>query len=127
VGDVDCGDSLVTVLKVAEIFQQALPGNAVMLVSGGLTKFIVVTVVPEQVTEKLTATEWADAGLSVVAGAKSEGTSTLASGVADANPDKGIFPLKLKDQCRGPTFILLRRKKLVKEEDDEDDMVFFDE
>jgi len=125
VGDVDCGDILEDVLEAAKLFQAGLPEIGVMLVSGGITSFIVAAVVPNDKVATLTATEWVDTALSVVAGAKGEGTDTLAYGVVAADPDKGIFPLKLKDLCRGPTFVLLRKRGLVKEEESDDDQMFF--
>jgi len=127
VGDVDCGDILEDVLEAAKLFQAGLPEIGVMLVSGGITSFIVAAVVPNDKVATLTATEWVDTALSVVAGAKGEGTDTLAHGVVAADPDKGIFPLKLKDLCRGPTFVLLRKRGLVKEEESDDEMFFLDE
>jgi hypothetical protein len=45
-----------------------------------------------------------------------------------ADPDKGVFPLKLKDLTRGPVFALLKKKKLVvEEEEDDDDLPNWDE
>jgi len=127
VGDVDCGDSIEDVLETAKLVQAGLPDIGVMLVSGGITSFVVAAVVPENKVDTLKATEWVDTALSVVAGAKGEGTDTLAYGVVAADPEKGIFPLKLKDLCRGPTFVLLRKKGLVKEESSDDEMFFLDE
>jgi len=128
VGDVDCEDSVEDVLETAKLFQAALPEVGCMLVSGGTTSFIVVAVVPADKTGTLKATEWIDIALSVVAGPpKAEGTDTLAHGVVAADPDKGIFPIKLKDLCRGPTFIMLRKRGLVKDESSDDEMFFLDE
>jgi len=128
VGDVDCDDSLEDVLETAKLFQEALPEVGCMLVSGGTTRFIVVAVVPADKTSTLKATEWVDTALSVVANPpKAEGTDTIAHGVVEADPDKGVFPIKLKDLCRGPTFIMLRKKGLVKDESSDDEMFFLDE
>jgi len=99
-----------------------------MLVSAGTLSFIVAAVVPESKTSSLTAIEWVETAMSVVAGTfPVEGSETLAHGVIEADPDKGIFPLKLKDLCRGPVFIMLRKRKLVKENESEEEMYFFDE
>jgi len=127
VGDVDCEDSVQDVLKTAQLFREALPDNALMLVSAGMQSFIVAAVVPEGKTSSLTAIEWVETAMSVVAGTfPVEGSETLAHGVIEADPDKGIFPLKLKDLCRGPVFIMLRKRKLVKENESEEEMYFFE-
>jgi len=127
VGDVDCGDSLEAVLLVAQNFSSALPEIGCMFVSGGIQQFVVAAVVPEAKAEVLSALEWVNAALSVVAGAQAQGTATLAHGKVLADPDKGVFPIKLKDLCRGPTFVLLRKRGLVKEESSDDEMYFLDE
>jgi len=99
-----------------------------MLISAGNKSFIVAAVVPESRTSSLTATEWVQTALTVVPGApQPQGTDTLAHGVVEANPEKGIFPLKLKDQCRGPVFVLLRERGLVKKEESDDELFFLDE
>jgi len=127
VGDVDCDNSTEDVIATAQMFQKALPDIGCMLVSGGTEKFIVVAVVPENKTGTITALEWVNTALSIVSGHQGTGSDTLAHGEIPANPDDGIFPIKLKDLCRGPTFVLLRAKGLVKEEESEDEMYFFDE
>jgi len=128
VGDVECGDEVEDVLKTAALFHEALPDNGVLIFSAGLKSFIAAAVVPEAKTSSLTAIEWVQTALTVVAEAKPpEGTDTLAHSVVDADPDKGIFPLKLKDLGRGPVFQMLRKRKLVKEEESDDEMFFLDE
>jgi len=129
VGDVDCEDSVEDVLAVAEFFRTELPNNGCMFISGGTKSFIVAAVVPQEKTSELTATEWVDTAFTVVANSpKATGNDTLAHGVIMADPEKGIFPLKLKDSSRGPTFALLRKKKLIREEkESSDEMYFFDE
>jgi len=127
VGDVNCGDSLEDVLEIARLFHEALPEVGVMLVSGGLTSFIVAAVVPTAKAATMKATELVDTALSVVAGAKGEGTDTFAHGVVAADPEKGIFPIKLKDLCRGPAFIMLRKRGLVKDDESDDEMCFLED
>jgi len=128
VGDVECGDSVEDVLKTGELFHEALPDNAVLIVSSGEKSFIVAAVVPESKTSSLGAIEWVETALSVVAGApRPLGTDTLAHGVVMANPEEGIFPLKLKDACRGPVFPMLRKRGLVKKEESDDELYFLDE
>jgi len=128
VGDVDCSDSLEDVLETAKLVQAGIPDVAVMLVSSGIVSFIVAAVVPNEKVEILKATDFVNTALSIVHGAQAEGTDTFAHGVVAADPEKAIFPLKLKDQCRGPTFVLLRKLGLVaKDEESDDEMFFLDE
>jgi len=127
VGDVDCNDSLEDVLAIANLFATALPDIGCMIISGGIERFVVAAVVPADKTSTITATEWVDEALSVVPGHVSTGNTTLAHGIIPADPEKGIFPIKLKDLCRAPTFVLLRKRGLVKEESSEDEMYFLDE
>jgi len=127
VGDVDCENSTEDVIATAQMFQKALPDIGCMLLSGGTEKFIVAAVVPENKTGTITALEWVNTALSIISGYQATGSDTLAHGEIPANPDAGVFPIKLKDLCRGPTFVLLRAKGLVKEEESEDEMYFFDE
>jgi len=50
-----------------------------------------------------------------------DGNANLAHATVKADPDKGVFPLKLKDLTRGPVFQLLRKRGLVKEDEESDD------
>jgi len=126
VGDVDC-ESVEDVLAIANLFANGLPDIGCMIIYGGVEKFVVAAVVPADKTSTITATEWVDEALSVVPGHVSTGNATLAHGIIPADPEKGIFAIKLKDLCRAPTFVLLRKRGLVKEESSEDEMYFLDE
>jgi len=127
VGDVECEDEVQDVVGTAQLFQKALPDIGCMLVSAGLTKFIVVAVVPPEKSSVMSALECVNEALSIHPNTTGTGNETFAQGEIQANPDAGVFPLKLKDLCRGPVFILLRKRGLVKEEESEDEMYFFDE
>jgi len=122
VADVEIEDNEEDVLECAKLFATALPSSACMFVSGGQTSFIIAAVVPDEKTEDLTATDWVTTALTVLATPPEvKGTKNLAHATVAADPDKGIFPLKLKDLTRGPVFMLLKKKGLVKDEDDDDE------
>jgi len=122
VADVDIEDNEGDVIETAKIFAEALPSSACMFVSGGQKTFIIAAVVPDEKANDLNATDWVKTALTVLASPPAvKGDKNLAHAVVDANPDAGIFPLKLKDLTRGPVFMLLKKKGLVKDDDDDDD------
>jgi len=122
VADVDIEDNLEDVLETADLFSKALPDSACLICSGGIKLFIIVAVVPDSKVGDLSATEWVNTALTVVANPPApEGSANMAYAIVNADPDKGVFPLKLKDLVRGPVFQLLRKKSLVKADDDSDD------
>jgi hypothetical protein len=122
VADVEIEDNEEDVLECAKLFATALPTSACMFVSGGQHSFIIAAVVPDEKTGDLTATDWVTTALTVLASPPEvKGTNNLAHATVAADPDKGIFPLKLKDLTRGPVFMLLKKKGLVKDEDDDDE------
>jgi len=122
VADVEIEDNLEDVVETANIFANALPDSACMFLSGGKDTFIIVAVVPPSKSNDLPATEWITTALTVLADPpKPEGGVNLAHATVKADPDKGIFPLKLKDLTRGPVFQLLRKRGLVKEDEESDD------
>eukprot|EP01123_Difflugia_compressa_P005386 TRINITY_DN170_c0_g1_i6.p1 TRINITY_DN170_c0_g1~~TRINITY_DN170_c0_g1_i6.p1 ORF type:complete len:317 (-),score=102.63 TRINITY_DN170_c0_g1_i6:57-1007(-) len=127
VGDVDCKDSVEDVLAVATHFQTELPSIGCMFLSGGVASFIVAAVVPPEKITYITAVEWVTAALSVVPNPPNPtGSDSFAHAVVAADPDKGIFPIKLKDLSRGPTFGLMRKRGLVQEEESDDEMYFLE-
>jgi len=124
VSDVSVEDSLEDVFAVVKIFSEAIPDTACMFFSSGVKSLIVVATVPENKTADYPALEWVNTALTVVPGLpQGEGNEKLAHAVVQANPDLGIFPLKLKDQARGAVFPVLRKKGLIKEDEDDDDDV----
>jgi hypothetical protein len=124
VSDVAIEDSLEDVMQVVKIFSEAVPETACLFFSSGVKTLIVAATVPESKIKDFPAIEWLNIALSVVPGQpKGEGDEKLAHAVVQANPDLGIFPLKLKDQARGAVFPVLRKKGLIKEEEDDDDDV----
>jgi len=93
-----------------------------MFLSGGQKTFIIVALVPPSKAEGASAIELINTALTVLANPPDpEGNNNLAHAIVNADPDKGIFPLKLKDLTRGPVFALLKKRGLVKDDDDDDD------
>jgi len=124
VADVEIEDTakLDDVLGVAKLFSEALPDSACLFLFGGKDEFIAAAAVPESKAGDLSALEFVNTCLTVVPNPPpAQGTANLAHASVAADPDKSIFPLKLKDLSRGPTFQLLRKKGLVKEDDSDDD------
>jgi len=122
VADVDIEDNLDDVLTTANLFSEELPDSACMFLSGGTKTFIIVAAVPESKVSGANAIELINTALTVIANPPpAEGTNNLAYSIINADPEKGIFPLKLKDLTRGPVFALLKKRQLVKDEEEEDD------
>jgi len=122
VADVDIEDNLADVIATANLFGQALPDSACMFLSGGQKTFIIVALVPPSKSAGASAIELINTALTVLANPPDpEGNNNLAHAVVQADPDKGIFPLKLKDLTRGPVFSLLKKRGLVKDEEEDDD------
>jgi len=122
VADLEIEDNVDEILETAEIFSKALPDSACLFLSGGQKLFIIVAVVPPSKSGDLSATEMVNTALTVVANPPpAQGTDNLAHAIVNADPDKGVFPLKLKDLTRGPVFQVLRKRGLVKEDEDSDD------
>jgi len=128
VADVDIEDNLDDVLTTANLFSEELPDSACMFLSGGTKTFIIVAAVPESKVSGANAIELINTALTVIANPPpAEGTNNLAYSIINADPEKGIFPLKLKDLTRGPVFALLKKRQLVKDEEEEDDLPNWDD
>jgi len=110
------------VIGVVKLFTEALPDSACLFLFGGKEEFIAAAAVPESKAGDFTALEFVNTCLTVVPNPPpAQGTANLAHASVAADPDKNIFPLKLKDLSRGPTFQVLRKKGLVKEDESDDD------
>jgi len=124
VADVEIDDTskLDDVLGVAKLFSEALPDSACLFLFGGKDEFIAAAAVPDSKAGDFSALEFVNTALSVVPNPPpAQGTANLAHASVAADPDKSIFPLKLKDLSRGPTFQVLRKRGLVKEDESDDD------
>jgi len=118
------------VIGVVKLFTEALPDSACLFLFGGKEEFIAAAAVPESKAGDFSALEFVNICLTVVPNPPpAQGTANLAHASVAADPDKNIFPLKLKDLSRGPTFQVLRKKGLVKEDesDDEEPLPSFDD
>jgi len=88
--------------------------------------FIIVALVPPSKSEGASAIELINKALTVIADPPAPtGNNNLAQAIVKANPEKGIFPIKLKDLARGQVFVLLRERGLVKDEEEDDEPVFY--
>jgi len=114
------------ILDLGKRFSESHPETGILLVSGE-TSFILAAIVPLSKSYEASALELVREGCSAVPGYPIEvsGTLTFAYAQIPANPDYNIFPLKLKDQCRGPIFSYLRQRGLIQDEDDDDDLPIF--
>jgi len=120
--EIDDNSKLDDVLGVAKLFTEALPDSACLFLFGGKDEFIAVAAVPESKSGDFSALEFVNTCLTVVPNPPpAQGTANLAHASVNADPEKNIFPLKLKDLSRGPTFQVLRKRGLVKEDESEDD------
>jgi len=118
------------VIGVVKLFTEALPDSACLFLFGGKEEFIAAAAVPESKAGDFSALEFVNTCLTVVPNPPpAQGTANLAHASVAADPDNNIFPLKLKDLSRGPTFQVLRKKGLVKEDesDDEEPLPSFDD
>jgi len=98
-----------------------------VLLSGGTSIFIIVALVPPSKSEGASAIELINKALSIISDPPAPtGNNNLAHAIVEANPEKGIFPIKLKDLARGQVFVLLREKGLVKDEEEDDDLPVWD-
>jgi hypothetical protein len=100
--------------------------------SAGNDQLAIIFHVPKELSEKkgVTMQEWMDAllkpvtdkGMKVV-----EQTDEVAKVVVPANPDAGVFPIKLRDECTSYGFAFLREKGLIPQDDSSDDDINYAE
>ena len=97
-----------------------------MIFSAGMEALAMVAYVPKDKQDRINATEWlksvcADAG--VKGEIQAGGDAGLATAVAKANPDAGMFTIKMKDAAMAHGFSYLRERGCFPEDtgDDDDD------
>lgn len=100
--------------------------------SAGTDQLAIIFHVPKDLSEKkgVTMQEWMDALLKPAAdkGMKiEEQTEEVAKVVIPANPDAGVFPLKLRDECTACGFAFLKEKGLIPQDDSSDDDINYAE
>merc|ERR1719329_1482418 len=99
-----------------------------MVFSAGAEQLAVVAYVPEDKQEQLNCEEWLDAVLKEQGGKVLSAAKDVCSGVVLANPDKGVFPLKIREPMILSANNFLRKKGLFPEDnDDSEEMVFGDD
>merc|ERR1719378_439755 len=122
--------------------KQAIPGDeerkgcsghvGKMILSDGVDKLAILAYVPDELKDKVDATEWLQAVLDEVKGGETvEGnTPLLAGGLVKADADAGKFPLKDRDVAQKASIAYLRAKGVFpaeKEEDSSSDFILGDD
>ena len=93
--------------------------------SAGESQLAIIFNVPKELaaSKGVTIQEWMDALLEPVKEhMKVESqTEEVAKVVVPGNPDAGLFPLKMRDECTAKGFAFLRNKGLIPADDSSDD------
>jgi hypothetical protein len=114
---------LPNILEAVKVFSLEIPDTACMFFASSIKCLIIAAIVPFSKTSDFPALEWVNLALSIVPGQPTgEGNDNLAHAIVLANPELGIFPIKLKDLSRGSVFPVLRKKGLIKDEEEDDDI-----
>jgi hypothetical protein len=102
---------------------------AKMIFSSGTEQLAVICDVPEDKRDQIKAAIWMEHVMEKIGGKLVKGDDGLATGVMDANAEKGIFPIKMKDEALSISIAFLKEKGLFPDADDEsdDEYVFGDE
>lgn len=99
-----------------------------IFMSAGEKELAMYVHVPKECQEKLVMTEWVDAVCKDVPSPVITPIDEFFMKVTvDANPDKGHFPLKMRDAAIGAGFAFLRSKGLVMDDDSDDDINYADD
>jgi len=100
-----------------------------MIFSSGVETLAVICDVPEGKRDVMNAMEWMGHVMEKIGGKVLEGDAALATGELAANAEKGIFPIKAKDEAISISIAYLKSKGVFPDKDDEsdDEFVFGDE
>lgn len=100
-----------------------------MIFSAGTEQLAVVAYVPEAKQGELSCEEWLQKVLGEFNGKVESVAKDICTGCVKANPDKGVFPLKIRETMILAANNFLRSKGLFPEDNDSDDdeMVFGDD
>merc|ERR1712151_815508 len=99
-----------------------------MIFSCATEHLAIVAYVPEAKTGEISCEEWLKKVLSSFNGEITSTSPTQCCGLVKANPDKGVFPLKIREPLILEANNFLRSKGLFPDNDDDDDeMVFGDD
>jgi translation elongation factor EF-1beta len=113
----------VTVEQLTECIKQIrvkCPNVALMLVAGGSSNLTCVADVPADKQGKINATDWVAAVEEFSAVAQGDANTACAEFVCD--PEKGEFPIKMKDTTSASAFAYLKKMKVL---DDGEEEVFY--
>jgi len=101
-----------------------------MIFSAGATQLAVNAYVPEALKDSIDASVWLKTVLGEHGGVVAAGSSaTNAFGTVQANQDKGLFPMKIKEPCITAAITYLKGKGLFpdKDDDSDDEFIFGDD
>lgn len=99
-----------------------------MIFSAGTEQLAVVAYVPNDKHDTLSCEDWLKGVLGEFGGEVMSKAKDVCTGRVKANPDKGVFPLKIREPMILAANNILRKKGLFPEDDDDDDeMVFGDD
>jgi len=100
-----------------------------MIFSSGTEQLAVICDVPEAKRDVMKAALWMEHVMEKVGGKLVKGDDGVATGYLSANAEKGIFPIKVKDEAITVSIAYLKEKGVFPDGDDEsdDEYVFGDE
>jgi len=120
--DVDLEQDFEALNACADAVAESVKDQGVLILTGGLDKFMCVAVVPDSKKDKVTAADWVNATMAVCKTPAAEGaTENRASAEYTCNKDAGEFPIKMVDTAKAASLAFLRSKGQVEDESDDDD------
>lgn len=97
-----------------------------MLLSAGDKQLVVLCHVPkalQEATEGFSIKEWVEKVTSASSGKVVEETEEVVIAVAEGDPEKELFPLKMRDAAQAAGFQYIKSKGLIPDDDDSDDYI----
>eukprot|EP00184_Porphyridium_aerugineum_P008233 CAMPEP_0184691140 /NCGR_PEP_ID=MMETSP0313-20130426/55_1 /TAXON_ID=2792 /ORGANISM="Porphyridium aerugineum, Strain SAG 1380-2" /LENGTH=178 /DNA_ID=CAMNT_0027148795 /DNA_START=65 /DNA_END=601 /DNA_ORIENTATION=+ len=100
-----------------------------LIVSAGETQLAAMTYVPESKKEQLDAKAWLEGLIKQYEGTIVKEDKGIAIAVIKQNGEKGIYPLKVRDELIGASIKFLQDKELfpILNDDDDDEYVYGDD
>ena len=96
-------------------------GLAKCFLSSSITQLVMLFHVPKDLNDTLLPMkEWADALIAAVGGEVTKSDETTMTVIAKGDPEKALYPLKMRDAAMNASFVLLRAKDMML--DDEEDV-----
>merc|ERR1712070_791278 len=97
-----------------------------MIFSAGTEQLAVMAYIPEALKDSIDVSVWLKEVIGAEGGVVSkDSTGVRACGTVKADPDKGKFPIKIKDSCITSAIGYLKSKGLFPDKDDSDDEFVF--